>query len=121
MRPTIFPSRAILIAASLMLAACSLYQSSGRKSLENNGFAIANGTASLIGCDLTADVQGETLVAQDARAWVFQSDSDRSKVRVDLKDDSRLSCHYQFVSADAVFSHLNDIVVYTLDQRTVIR
>jgi hypothetical protein len=106
-------SKPILIAASLGLAACSLYESTGRKSLENNAFAIANGTASFKGCTENSALEDEKLISEDSRAWIYQKDTEPTLLRVVLKN-SDLSCRYQFINEQVINTHLEAVVEDTL-------
>lgn len=110
-------SKLILIAASLVLAACSLYESNDRKSLENNAFAIANGTASFKGCTTVPAVGNEKLLSEDSRAWIYQKDTEPTLLRVLLKT-SDLSCRYQFINEQAINAHLGAVVEDTLVRQT---
>lgn len=109
-------SKLFLIAASLGLAACSLYESQDRKSLENNAFSIANGTASFKGCTEIPALEDEKLLSEDTRAWIYQKDSEPTLLRVLLKN-SDLSCRYQFINEQAIASHLDAVVEDSLSRQ----
>jgi hypothetical protein len=114
MRLTIFLSRFILTAgATLTLAACSLYESSGRKSLENSAYDIANGTASLVGCQQSVDPAG-SLLRDDDQASIF---SHQDQVRVTLKNNSTFSCDFEVMSTEAIRPYLDELVAFTTSQQ----
>lgn len=118
MRLTTFLSKSFWLAAvSLGLAACSLYESAGRKSLENNAYAIAGGTASLVACDSSPVTAAERLVFEDSNVLVYENQADGLQIRVDLKDGSQFSCRFQFLASEAVQSHLADVADFTLNRR----
>jgi hypothetical protein len=108
-----FLSKSALLAASVALAACSLYESSGRKSLENSAFDIAAGTATLVGCQQNVARAGEVL-----------RDNDQAKilgaglfVSVVLKQNPTFTCDYQVISSDAATSHIDDLLNDTVSQQ----
>ncbi|NJL26295.1 MAG: hypothetical protein HC902_14865, partial [Calothrix sp. SM1_5_4] len=91
----------------LLLGACSIYQSEGRKFLEKQAYEFAGKTAqaNLLGC------QSHTVVGSD---WAHMSDSPLAQVYVSESESFELrvfpveaedgfACDYRFSSAQEMF------------------
>ena len=97
------------------LAACSVYQSSGRKTLETGAFTLAGNTAQLTSCAATPAYNEDShLYQENAAAWIYQQGLTPT-VDVILKS-AKLACQYQFISEDALSEHWTDVVTVTEQQ-----
>lgn len=119
--------RWISIAAPLLLltlTGCSLYQSPGRKFLENQAFEFsgASAKAHLQACQQDATTTGWIEFSTNVRAHVFSKDSGAYELRVIPADATVLSmqpysCDYKFSSAQEMFEKASAAEAYTLNTR----
>ncbi len=112
---TTFLSKVFLFGmAASMLAACSIYESSDRKQLEQNGYALAG--IQLMGCEANPGADTERLYADSSQAWIFQNVVQPLNIRVELKATPGFSCRFTADSETQLKTSLDKVVETTTEE-----
>lgn len=107
--------RFLIFAFSILISACSVYQSDGRKFLEKSAFEYAGVGAFVQSCG--AEPRGEEWLeaSRSDAAIVYISERSDYAMRVDLLEGPEASgCRFRFHSAQEMVERTEDAVEYTL-------
>jgi hypothetical protein len=108
----------LILAASacFSLCACSVYESEGRKFLEQQGlqFAGVAAQANLLSCSHDAPTSAWVLLEKTEKAQAYARESETYDLRVVPATDSTYSCYYRFSSAQEMYEKTPDAIDLTI-------
>lgn len=109
-----FHTGLLTIAILGSISACSVYESSGRKSLESNGYSLAG--VHLASCVNQSQPASDLPVFETESAQVFKSDVSEDALIVNLKQPALFSCNFHSDVVPAGSDQFEATVQLTLEK-----
>jgi hypothetical protein len=105
-----------------MLSACSIYESQGRKFLEENAStsgcpSCVSAQANLLSCDRNPSTTAWTPLESNPRANLWASEGENFELRVSPTDDTEYNCYFRFSSAQEMYAKSDSAIALTLHLR----
>jgi hypothetical protein len=108
-----------LTASTVILSACSIYQSDGRKFLEKRAYEYAGVEGFREQCQEPAETANLAVIGGDSRAQVFAleaSETAPNRMRVVVLGDRPYGCDYGFTNPDEMTSKIPPAIELTVDR-----
>jgi hypothetical protein len=113
----IFHSKLFLVSTAFVsLAACSIYESSGRKQLESNAFKLAGLNLTAEGCATKVVHTNEVLHSEDLQTRIYEKASNPFEIRIAVKSPSEISCSFSFQDESELNRQLPVAIALTINE-----
>lgn len=103
-----------ILALSIGLSGCSLYQSSGRKALEKNAIGLATASANMTSCQNSLPSAEFLRVSENEEAAVYASEREDFTMAVVPAGKAPYSCNYRFSSAQEMIERTDSAIELTI-------
>lgn len=106
----------LAISTIMLLGACSLYQSAGRKFLEQQAFEFSGAAAQahLVGCGQPTVGGSWMKMSQTPAATVYAHETGDFEMRVLPTESEHFACDYRFSSAQEMYEKTNAAIDLTV-------
>lgn len=103
-----------LLTIAATMSACSIYESDGRKYLEQHAYQFAgvSAQANLLGCQLQSQSTDWVEQSQTPNARILENDG--FELRIEPKANPEYGCEFRFSSAQELVEKTNAAIEYTL-------